>query len=794
MKYSEQWLREWVDPTLSSRELAEQLIMAGLEVEAVTPVAGIFNNVVIGCVLSAEQHPNADRLRVCQVDAGQKDILHIVCGAANVRAGLKVAVALIGAKLPDGFIIKEAKLRGILSQGMICAAAELGIEDGSTGIMELASDAPIGADFRHWLQLDDQIFDIHLTPNRGDCLSIQGLAREVAALNNSAFKPVAIKTITPLISEQLPVVLSAPQACPRYVGRILRAIDPGAALPGWMAERLRRAGMRCVHPVVDVSNYVMLELGQPLHAFDLAQIHGGVQVRFAQAGETLTLLDGQPIKLDEKALVIADARQAQALAGTMGGADAAVSATTTDIFIESAFFDPVTIAGHARRYGLNTDAAYRFERGVDPQLPRQALERVTELLLAIVGGKPGAITEATALEYLPKPPTIVLRNSRIKRLLGIELAPEKINAILQQLTMRVERRDADTWKVTPPDYRFDIALEEDVIEELARLHGYQQIPSAALASAGRVQSDLHPESRISLARLRRTLVERGYHEAITYSFVAPKWQQLLDPERPGLALANPISADLSVMRTTLWPGLLQAVAHNHNRQQLRVRLFETGLRFIAGQQGVEQTPVLAGVVSGGAYPEQWGMAARAVDFFDVKGDVEALLALTGSGEFSWQPTDRPALHPGQRSAICFQGKPVGHLGALHPELAEQLGLIGAIYLFELPLALLSNARLPQFRAASKFPAIRRDISFVVAAHITAQDIVRCAGATAGEWLSDVCLFDVYQGKGMPEGKRSLALGLLWRHPERTLVDAEVSAQMDQVVAALKQTFAIELRE
>lgn len=795
MQISEQWLREWINPSLTTQQLAEQLTMAGLEIETITPVAGEFNQVVIGHVLKVEQHPNADRLRVCQVDVGQKEILNIVCGAANVREGLKVAVAMIGAKLPGDFVIKETKLRGVPSQGMICSAEELGMEATASGIMELVSDAPIGKNFREWLQLDDQVLDVHVTPNRGDCLSVQGLAREIAVLNHQEFKPIATKPVSPTINDSFPISIQTPKDCPRYLGRIIRNINSQAHTPLWMVERLRRSGVRSIHPVVDVTSYVLLELGQPLHAFDFAKLNKEIQVRFARAREKITLLDGQEIVLDDQTLLIADQQQPLAIAGIMGGLDSSITDQTTNVFLESAFFNPITIAGRARRYGLSTDAAHRFERGVDPQLARLAMERATELLLEIVGGQVGPISEVCDAAALPKPATIKLRRDRIKRVLGTEISEEMIATILRSLNMQFDHHDASSgvWHITAPSYRFDLLIEEDIIEELARIYGYHNIPARNLAQPLTLLPQ--PERHISLTRLRHLLIERGYHEAVTYSFTSPQAQQLIAPQQEAIVLANPISADLSVMRTTLWPGLLQAVAYNQSRQQARVRLFETGLRFVLHNKEIIQEPVLSGVAAGSLYSEQWGEANRKVDFFDVKNDLEALFALTGKAtEFSWRKAEHSALHPGQTAEILLHDKPIGYLGALHPVLLEKLELLGPVYVFELPLAVLTETTLPQCQVPTKFPTMRRDISFWLDNQTPVQQVLQTARVAAGEWLSDLFLFDVYQDKKIETAKRSLAVGFVWQHPERTLVDTEVNEWLDQVVAKLKQTFAIEIRE
>lgn len=792
MKFSEQWLREWVNPPIDTKQLVEQLTMAGLEIESVLPVAGQFNDVVIGQVLEAVQHPDAERLRVCQVNIGANESLNIVCGAANVRAGLKVPVALVNATLPNGITIKATKLRGVVSQGMICSTSELGLTETSDGIMELPEDAPIGKDFRAWLQLDDNAIDIHVTPNRGDCLSVAGVAREVAVLNNCDLAATKITAVPAQTKEQFPIKVLAADACPRYLGRVIRNINPKVQTPMWMIERLRRSGLRSIHPVVDVTNYVLVELGQPLHAFDLAKLNAGIVVRFAKSNEEIQLLDGQKIKLDPETLVIADESQPQAMAGIMGGINSAVSEQTTDIFLESAFFNPEVIAGRARRYSLDTDSAYRYERGVDPKLAPKAIERATDLLLKIVGGEPGPVAEVVDSSKLHDHPAILLRRSRIAKVLATDIPPEQIEIILQRLGFSIKKQDND-WQVIPPSHRFDINLEEDVIEEVIRIYGYQKVP--VISPQARLQVGLQSEQVAALSRLRKFFIDRGYHEAITYSFVAPKLQQLIEPQQPYLTLKNPLSSDLSAMRTSLWPGLLSTVSYNQNRQQPRVRLFETGLRFLVNGKETLQQPMLAGVLTGDVVAEQWTAKPRPVDFFDLKGEVEALFTLMGDvNALTFTKAEHPALHPGQASGIHYQNKAIGLMGALHPALLSQLDLQGPLYIFELELAALTKTKSAPFKSFSKFPAIRRDISFIVTQAVTAQQILDKVREVAGDLLADLCLFDVYQGKGVETGFRSLALGLIWQHPERTLVDDQVNAQMERVIAALKQNFDISLRD
>lgn len=791
MKISEQWLREWINPPITTEQLTTQLTMAGLEIESVLPVADSFTQVVVGHVVKVEKHPNADRLRVCQVNIGESENLNIVCGGANVRENLKVPVAVVGAAFSNGLKIKSAKLRDVLSQGMICSTSELGLTETSEGIMELPEDAPIGKDFREWLQLNDYSIDVHVTPNRGDCLSIAGVAREVAVLNNLELKPHQIKPVDSVITDEFPIAVQAPEDCSRYCGSVIRGINPNATTPIWMIERLRRSGLRSIHPVVDVTNYVLLELGQPLHAFDLAKLNQGIVVRRAAHDEKIVLLDGQEVTLTAETLVIADKQQPQAIAGIMGGLNSAVSNTTTDIFLESAFFNPLSIAGRARRYGLNTDSGYRFERGVDPELARQAIERATELLLQIVGGKPGPVIEKTSKEHLPQAIKISLRKNRIEKLLGIALEDAEIEKVLQRLGMQLQKNN-NGWEVTVPSYRFDLTIEEDLIEELVRIYGYDRIPYIKPQTTLEFLSQ--SEQQISLNRLRNLMIDRGYNEAITYSFIAPKLHELISPQQTAITLLNPISADLAVMRSSLWPGLLNAVAYNQNRQQSRVRLFETGLRFVQNQTEIKQDAVLAGVVTGNQQIEQWSATAKPIDFFDVKADIEKLLAATHADQFMFKAAEHSALHPGQTAEIIFQNKTIGYVGALHPALLHELDLIGPVYLFEIELSAITNITLPKFQNISKFPAMRRDISFWVSSNVPVQEIFTVIRSTAGEWLNDLCLFDVYAEKNDESKQRSLALGLIWQHAERTLVDTEVDELKDKVVEKLKQSFAVKLRD
>lgn len=795
MRFSEVWLREWVNPPIDTQTLCAQLTMAGLEVDKAEPAAPGFSGVVVGLVLSAELHPDAEKLRVCRVDAGQGEALQIVCGAANVAAGMKVPVALVGALLPEGFKIKRAKLRGVESFGMICSASELGLAETSNGILPLPAEAEIGADLRAWLQLDDACIEVDLTPDRGDCLSLAGIAREVGVINRSPVAGPRIDPVAPTIADRFPVRLEAGQACPRYVCRIVRGVSGGTETPLWMRERLRRSGLRSLGPVVDVTNYVLLELGQPMHAFDLARLDGGIRVRLADPGERLALLNGDEASLRPDTLVIADARGPVALAGIMGGSGSAVGEGTRDILLESAFFAPAVAAGKARGYGLHTDSSHRFERGVDPGLQVRAIERATRLLLDIVGGEPGPVVEGLSPGDLPKRAALLLRRSRVRQVLGLELADADVEDILTRLGMEVAPA-ADGWEVLPPSSRFDTALEVDLIAEIGRIHGYDNIPMAHAPTAATTRAPA--ETAFDLDRARLALVARGYQEVITYSFVSPELQALVAPGRPVLTLANPISAELSVMRTGLWPGLLQAARQNRARQQGRVRIFESGLRYLPepGAAGVpRQDAILGGLAVGPVDPEQWGQSMRGGDFFDLKADVEAVLGLTGCpGVFAFVPAEHPALHPGQTARIERDGREVGILGMLHPALAERLDIGADAYLFELALEGLSAGRLPVFQPLSKFPSIRRDIAILVDAAVSRAQVEACIAAAEPDLLQEIVLFDVYQGDKIDAGRKSLALGLILQASSQTLTDQEVDRSIARILARLESDIGARLRD
>ena len=792
MKFSEAWLREWVDPPVGTDELADQLSMAGLEVDSVTQVAGAFEGVVVGEVLTREQHPNADKLSLCSVAVGADLPLQIICGAPNVAAGMKVPVAKIGAILPGNFKIKRAKLRGVESQGMICSAAELGLVDASSGIMSLPMDAPVGSDFRSYLGLDDRAIDVDLTPDRGDCLGLAGIAREVGVIYRSPVNPPAMNAVDPLHDEKYPVELQAPEGCPRYTCRIIRNIDPTARTPLWMQERLRRGDLRSIHPVVDVTNYVMLELGQPMHGFDLRQLRGGIRVRMAASGEKLRMLDGSDLELRDDTLVIADHEKVVALAGIMGGEHSGVAGDTSDVLLECAFFSPTRIIGKARSYGLHTDSSHRYERGVDPMLQMAAMERATRLLLDIAGGEPGPINEVSAPEFIERRPEILLRRNQVARLLGISVDDETIVDILRRLEMRLEAV-SEGWTVVAPSCRFDISIEADLIEEIGRIYGYTEIPTHRAATATPIQ--VPPEVGFSLQRAKELLVERDYQEAITYSFISPELHDLMDPEHASVELANPISADMSIMRTSLWPGLLQTALYNQSRQHSRIRIFESGLRFIKQDNEIKQDLMLAGLISGSREPEQWGDQSRMIDFFDLKADLEALLSLTGrEEEFSFTAEVHPSLHPGQCASITLGDALIGWIGMLHPEIENRLGLNGKVYLFEIRLGSELDGRLPSFNELSRFPSIRRDISVLVDKGVQFNELRNTIREAASENLKEIRLFDVYTGEGIDSGLKSLALGLILQETSHTLTDKEVDGVMDRILQALKQKLSAQLRE
>lgn len=800
MKFSENWLREFVNPDLPTQALVDQLTMAGLEVDGFGPVAAAFNNVVVGEILETSPHPDADKLVVCRVSSGAEEH-QVVCGAPNARAGIKVPFALVGAKFPD-LKIKKAKLRGVESHGMLCSERELGLSEDHQGLMELPLDAPVGDNIIDYLNLDDSIIDLDLTPNRSDCLSMIGLARETGLMNQLDVNEVDLQKVEPSIEDTFPVELDAGAACSRFVGRVVRNIDQTAESPLWMKEKLRRSGLRSIDPVVDVTNYVMLELGQPLHAYDHAKLKDKIVVRQATAGEKVTLLDGSEVETLADTLLITDGSGPIGLAGVMGGLSTSVTSETKDIFLEGAFFAPTAIAGRARSYGMNTDAAHRFERGVDWQGQERAIERATELLIQISGGQAGPVTETVDSSNLPIEKTIELRASRVSRVLGVDIDNRAVDDIFARLNFPASTTDDNgehIWIVSAPSHRFDIAIEADLIEEISRVYGYNNLPTRTpLAS---LNMSKKPETELSLNRVRDHLVGRGYFEAITYSFVDTAMQAALDPEQTPIALANPLSAEMSVMRTSIWPGLVKSLIYNVNRQQTRVRLFESGLCFSQPPNladlafdNISQIRKLAGVVCGPRQDENWSNDPQLVDFFDVKGDIESVLALTGQAEsFQFVAQSHPALHSGQSAAIQKDGETVGYVGLLDPRIQQQLDIRFPIFLFELTVDPIIAKKLADSEPMSRFPEVRRDIAVIVDQGATAAELRQCITTAATDTLQNLKLFDVYQGKGIDPNRKSLAIGLTFQHASRTLTDNEINNSVDKIVTSLEAQFGASLR-
>jgi len=799
MKFNEQWLREWVNPAVTTDELTVQLTMSGLEVDAVEPVVPAFSGVVVGEVLSIKPHPEADRLQICQVNVGSDEPLSIVCGASNVRIGMFVPTACIGAVLPSDFKIKKSKLRGEFSFGMLCSAKELGMAESAEGLLPLPTNSTPGQDVRECLLLDDVSIELGLTPNRSDCLSLSGVAREVGVLNRCAVEAPSDTMVKPSIDDELTIAVSAQKACPRYLGRIVCGVNVAAETPLWMQERLRRCGLRSISPVVDVTNYVMLELGQPMHAFDLSLLEGNIDVRYASAQEHIELLDGQNIKLDDETLVIADQQGAVALAGIMGGQRSSVSDATNDLFLESAFFSPSSITGKARDYGLHTDSSHRFERGVDYDLPRVAMERATNLLMDIVGGQAGPINEVVAEQFLPVHEAITLRASRLKRVLGVVVNDDDVSEILKRLGLDVieiinSKEDGTSWRVVSPSFRFDIEIEVDLIEEVARIYGYDQLPDSGSSAAMHIDSSHAADKPVS--RIRQLLADRAYNEVITYSFIDQKTQKILDPEQQGIELKNPISADLSVMRTSLWPGLIKTLQYNLNRQQKRVKIFECGVKYIKQHAEINEENIISGVAYGGVYPEQWDVDGHNVDFYDIKGDVEAILKSSKQFQnYNFVSAQHPVLHPGQSAKLVdAKGDCLGWVGQLHPAVASELSLDGNVYVFELKSSPLAIHDVSSFHPLSRFPAMRRDLAIIVDEQVTAQQVIDCVIAAGGDLLQDTQLFDVYTGKGVDSGRKSLAIGLTIQDFSRTLVDDEIDAVVKAVISHLEEKLGATLRE
>lgn len=773
MNFPEHWLRTFADPDLSTQGLAHVLTMAGLEVEDITPAAPVFEGVVIGHVLSVEPHPNAQKLHVCAVDVGNTNPLSIVCGAPNVSAGVKVPCARVGAKLP-GIHVGEAKLRGVPSQGMLCSAAELGISDDSSGLMLLDSDAPIGKDIRQVLDLDDQIFSLKLTANRGDCLSMLGVAREVSAITGVELRMPETKNVEAVLGERLEVTLSAPEACPRYAGRILRGVNAAAPTPGSIVRRLERSGVRSISAIVDLTNYVMLELGQPMHAFDLAKLDGNIDVRFARTGEMLELINGQTIDLDPDMLLICDGGGPVALAGIMGGAATAVTTQTSDVFLEAAFFSPEVVAGKWRQLGFSTDASHRFERGVDYEGVARAYERLSQLILDVCGGQAAAVNDVVA--SLPTRSDVRVRVSRVEKVLGMPVSAQRIQEILERLEMQ-PRRSEDAFIVTPPSYRFDIAIEEDLIEEIIRIEGYEKLP-ATLPKAHASMRAI-PERKQDMPRIHQAMIARDYQEVVTYSFVDESWEKDFGGNAAPIRLANPIAEQLSVMRTNLLGSLVDTLRFNLNRRQLRVRLFEISRVFSHKEEGFDQRRRLGAIAYGNAHSEQWGTEDRNIDFYDLRGDLESLF---------WPRTielvavPHPALHPGKSAQVVVDSREVGWIGELHPALRQRYEIPEAVVAFEVDFDAIAERPIPAYEAFSKYPIVRRDIAIEVSADIPVQALLTSLNKGRSSIVKDVAVFDLYRGKGIDSDKKGLAFRVLLQDTQKTLTDAGV----DSAVADLRQ--------
>ena len=794
MIFSEQWLREWISPELETQQLIDELTMAGLEVDGSTPVARQCSGIVVGLVESVEPHPDADKLSLCSVSDGEESF-QVVCGAPNVRAGLKAPFAKLGAKIIESsdakpFKIKKAKIRGIESNGMLCSSEELGLEESSDGLLELHKNASVGEDIRSSLKLDDTSIELDLTPNRGDCLGMIGLAREVGVIARQDVTPLDFPAPIESIIDNFEVRITAKDACPRYLGRVIKNINLNSESPLWMKEKLRRSGLRSIAPVVDVTNYVLMELGQPMHAFDLEKLEGNIDVRFAKQNEKLELLDGKEIELTPETLLITDASKPIAMAGIMGGMATAVSDQTQHVFLECAFFAPLALAGKARSYGMHTDASHRYERGVDYQLQRTAMQRATQLLLDICGGEAGPITEA--IGNLPEPIEVSLKHSSISSLLGIQMDKKEVRDILGRLGFGLSADDGEVLRVLVPSYRFDVSIEADLIEELARIYGYNNLPQTG--GLGNQSLSSTPESHIELGQIRQQLVALGYQEVVTYSFIEPSLAETLFPDQPRVSLQNPISADMAVMRSSILPGLLSTLKYNENRQIERIRIFESGLVFQSSGEEIKQTAMLAGLVSGRKMPVNWNNNKDLSDFYDLKGDVELLLALgLELDRYTFEAAEYACFHSGQCARIVRDGQLVGHVGALHPAMQREMGITGNCYMFEVELAPLQERRLPAASALSKFPEVSRDLAILIDSNYAASEVLANVRVNAGEHLTDLRIFDVYQGDAVAKDKKSIALSLTWQHPSRTLSEDDINTIISKCVNGLQDAFNANLR-
>ena len=795
MKISENWLRQWVSPEVSSEQLGHQLTMAGLELDGLEAAAPDLNGVIVAKIESAEPHPDADKLQVCQVNVGNNKTRQIVCGAKNARAGLVTALATEGAELPGGMKITAAKLRGVDSFGMLCASSELGLDEESEGILELDENLTLGESLTKALDLNDMVFDIDLTPNRSDCLSIEGVAREVSALYRLPINTPEIESVAKQVEGEFPVEVKSPQECPRYCGRVLREVNVEARTPMWMRERLRRGGIRTINIVVDICNYVMLEIGQPMHAFDLDMLSDKVIVRMAQADEKLVLLDGKEISLNKDNLVITDANKALALAGIMGGNETAVQLSTQNIFLESAYFNPLAIAGKARAFGLHTESSHRFERGVDFELPMRAIARASELINKFAGANAGPISEVVSGQHLPIRQEITLSISKVSKILGVEIEVAEVTSMLEALQCSVSESSQDQILVIPPSYRFDLEIDVDLIEEITRLRGYDKFPTQALSSSARTGISGEKKKSDSMYALQQNIAALGYNEAVTFSFTEAKHCHLFFEGSPK-QLANPISTALSNMRTSLWPGLCEAAGYNLKRQHATAKLFEVGRKYLQQADGLEQTEVIAGVAVGEASPRQWGVVSRSIDFYDVKGDLDQLFEKMGlEGRVTYKTHSQLGLHSGKTAEISIDGQPLGVIGVLHPNVLKRLGLSKReVVVFELKLdEKLLNAPKTIFQSWSKFPQVRRDLSFTVDVEIPAQSLLDEIYALQISELQDIIIFSVYQGEGVPSGIKSVSLGLILQDFSSTLTEQKIEQIMTDIISLLASKFKAELR-
>ena len=792
MKFSEKWLREWVNPSLDTAELAHRLTMIGHEVDAVEACGEGLDGVIVAEVIAVRKHPDADRLSVCQVSTGDGDAIEVVCGAPNVKQGMKSPFAPAGTKLPNGMKLRRSKIRGVVSNGMLCSAIEIGLGDESDGIIELHADAPVGQTLAQYLNLPDNSFDLDLTPNRGDCFSVLGIARDVSAMTSAIMKDLVVEPVKASVTDEHSVELVLPEGCPRFAARVIRNIDLSARSPVWLIERLRRSGLREIHPVVDITNYVMMELGQPLHAYDRQLLNGPIRPRLARKGEKLTLLDGKEVELLPNTMVITDDSGPIGMAGIMGGLSTAVTMKTTDVFFEAAFWPPDFMAGRARQYGMHTDASLRFERGVDPELQARAIERATELLISISGGQAGPLVDHRVIEHLPKQTTISLRKKRLLQVLGASIEGSRVTQILTDLGLKTQGNDMG-WTVEIPSYRFDIDVEDALVEEVARIYGYDEIPE--ITAIGEMPLATATESKIDLDLVANTLVARDFQEVITYSFIDEETNTLITGDRSALVLSNPISSEMSVMRGSIWPGLIAAASANAARQQERIRLFEIGKTYHGSVDAPSEVVRVAGLIYGDIVEEQWGAPSQAVDFFDIKGDLMSVLRMAGdASEFDFCVDDRAVLQPGQAAKILRNGKAVGVVGKLHPEVAKKMDLEKGVLLFEIDAEKSFAAHVPAAVTISKYPVIRRDIAVVVANEITVANLVKAVESAAPDLVTSVRVFDIYRGPGIEAGLKSVALGLILQETSRTLTDDDADAAIASVVRKLRQEFAAVLRD